>query len=156
MKLSKLLENINHELKNVEGLKYEKYEELTDAIDTELSKVKTELGILLRINHNEVRLITRDEINISGSVGEDLFTPLMNLNKDKRVKYGWKGTVIEIEFIPSKNITEEILDVELIELKQHFDNLNNANSKLWYDREIESLENKIKELKIERDKLTKE
>lgn len=152
MKLRELLEKFNAKMLDLQGIKYENSEQLSNTIIMKLHEVEIELGDLLRIDERSIRLITKDDINVFGSVGELLFESHIDVKKDKRVKNGNKGTILNVEFYPSKG-TYEILDMELLGLQKHYDKINKANEIKWYDDEIKRLENKISELKQEREKL---
>lgn len=160
MKLKELLSTVNEKMKDIKGAKYNSHEQYQNTIALKLNEIDTELGELLRFNYDEIRLIKREDLNVFGSVGELLFTPIITTKPDKRVKHGYKGIISNIEFIPYHKVTpyhnhniEKLLDMELKDLQKHFDNFNRLNTIDWYDKEIQKFENKILELKKERDKL---
>lgn len=158
MKLRELLDKLNQSLESMVGFKFNTSKQYRDKRASTINSVagNTELGNLIRLDGNEIKLVEEKDINCFGA-GEALFTLESNIKQDKRVKYEFKGTVNSLYFIFLNNeLPEEILDYELNELPRYFDKLNLENSITWCDEEIEKLKNKIDEIEKQREQYKQE
>lgn len=157
MKLIELQGKINTALEEIiKGERFNSSDELNQLICEKINTVETELGNLIRINHFDIRLIEEDEINVFGSVGEVLFHIKKDFKLDKRVKYGFKGVLNKVFIEVDKKITDDLLNMELIELPIYFNKKEKENNIKWLEEKILSLQNEIAKYEIELNKLRNE
>lgn len=144
MKLKKLIEQINLGLENIVGVKFEGNEQYKNTIQCIVAPIleKTELGNLLKLESNQIKLVEKYESNCFGG-GEELLSILIEYDKDKRSKYTTKGKFIKGKVIKHNYINDSLLEFELKDLQPYFNKINLQNNIIWYDKEIERKKQEI-------------
>lgn len=155
MKLEELLNKYNEQLEGLKNKKFSTHDEFEELILGKILFVKTELGNLLRVDYEGVKLIKESEIKTYGCVGNELFQLEREIKKDKRVKYDYRGCIINLKFIPCDGITEYVLGLELNTLYSYFEERQRLKAIKFYKEEIKSYKNKISECELKLKKLNK-
>lgn len=144
MKLIELLNKYNQELKTLSNCKFDDAIEFDELVINKLSTINTELKNLLKVECTEIRLIKKEDIKKCGSIGEKLFVLDRYIRQDKRVKHGYKGTIIKLEFVLSQDVNEKVLNMELKDLQSYFNKKEKLDTISFYKEEIEKYKTKIK------------
>lgn len=147
MKLNELAEQLNNALKNIEGVKYDGIEQYKNTISSIISPIleNTELGNLLKLESNTIRLVEKFESNCFGG-GEELFSIIIDCERDKRTKYINKGKFKDGKVIICKGIDSDLLEFELKNLQPYFNRVNVGKNIRWYNEEIERKKKEISKL----------
>lgn len=93
-----------------------------------LINIKSEMGELIRIDSNDVRLIKEHEKSYFGNVGEVLFKFSKDVKLDKRFTYKYKGKILSVYLYLNEKLPKELLMLNLNELQQYFDEVEKRNN----------------------------